>query len=368
MAVAVDEPRHDALPFEVHRRVGGRWRPGADGGDLAVVDDQPRVAEHTARPFPERRVARVQLADVGDHRRVGHSPAAVHTARIDRVERGPDVDALVHAVADDVLAADDDVAHIVGRGGEHDRGDRIGAVGAGEARTVECDGDEVGETAGRERASRPPEALVAVHGRGGRAGRPGCACRGEAMPAARRARSRASPRTGRSPRASRSRRTARSRRVASAAVGPIPSASSRSVVAQTQHAAPPSASRRMSESVTWVACTAVNRSLSAPEPSEQLHRRAAVAARHSSFSAAARTRGRAARRRVSRPSRQRHAIESGSTARTEWIAAADPARRAHRRARRPARPTDRACRRRTGVARRSPADRSRRGGSRCRAA
>ncbi len=108
----------------------------------------------------------------------------------------------------------------------------------------------------------------------------------------------------------------------SAAVGPIPSARSRSVVGQMQQRDRHAASISMSRSLTCVACTAVNRGLSAPTSSSTWTgvrpvRGEALGVllrllRHVGMDDGIALAGEA------RPRRPSH---SGRTARTEWIAA-----------------------------------------------
>ncbi len=161
-----------------------------------------------------------------------------------------------------------------------------GSVPANRGR-IQRNGGEVGERADGDRtgiaASRgcelrrrsPPSAAHRVDG-----------CPGRGWPIVGSARSPGSPRTGRRSRGSRCRSSSRCRAARRSAVGPMPSARSRSVVGQ-MHTVEPAARRtsRCPSAVRWVAWMAVNRSPSAPSRAAVRSACTPYAATHCSFSA-----------------------------------------------------------------------------------
>ena len=207
-----------------------------------------------------------------------------------------------------------------GRGGEDDGRDRLLRARAGEADAVERDGGEVGERAGLD-AGRPP----ASRARRSRSPSPRAAGRSR----------RCTPRTPVASRSSSSIARASSNGsmtaceslpVASEApasssrrAGPMPSARSRSVVGQRQAVTPAPPSSATSSSVRWVAWTAVKRSDSAPASASSPVGVRPCAARHSSFSFGCSETCACSGRPAAHAATIR--ADSGSTARTLWIAA-----------------------------------------------
>ena len=206
------------------------------------------------------------------------------------------------------------------RGGEDDGRHGFLRARAGQAHAVERDRREVGERARLEPAALgPAERRVAARGRRAQQLRGAGARR--ATPVARRSSSsiaRAS--SNRSITACESLPTAsdapasRSRRA-----GPMPSARSRSVVGHRQTVTPAPPSSATSSSVRCVAWTAVKRSDSAPASASSAVGVRPCAARHSSFSAGCSETCACSGRPAAHAATVR--ADSGSTARTLWIAA-----------------------------------------------
>ena len=220
MGVAVDEARQDAPPRGVDAPVGG-GAGGAHGDDAIALHHHGRVRPDAEGPVAELGVVGDEQADVvDDHRGDAHdactaaSPDTVRSSS--RATSMPDM----ATVGDDDLAADHDMVH-VGRGArEHDGLQRMSGVGPGQAHRPEVDGHQVGRgTDGQGPDLRPADAGVAVDGGRPRAGRRPGGDPARRCAAARAARRRGPPRTGRSPRASRCRASGGLRRRAAAEPG-----------------------------------------------------------------------------------------------------------------------------------------------------
>ena len=303
-----------------------------------------RRREHAAAPVAERRVVRVEAGDAVDD---GGRHVALHTSAIERSSAATTSSAPVGAVAHDVLAADDDVAHVGRRRREHDAAARCRSRScAGEADAVEADRHEVGEAAG-ERSSPPSPA----EGDGSRSSSPrrattptGLGPAPSRRAAARRARRRAPPRTGRSPRASPIRGTASpraKRRGRSDPVGEVALGRRADAAARRGR----SASSPTSRDVTCVAWTAENRS-SRPGVARTAARRACSRTRPRQSVVLLRLLGHVGVEHgavLARPRRRRSAIACGSTARTEWMAAPSRAAGRLRRRRAPSTRSAHAC-------------------------
>ena len=286
-----------------------------DRGHAPVLDHQRGVADEPERALAERRVAGDEQADVVDDERRS-------SARAPRAARAATSSAHVRAVAHDPAPADHDVAH-VGRAPRRTPRTRRRARARVPARRTPSS-ETVARSASAPGSSRPAvgpaERRVAVRGRGAQqlAARGGG--RARRWPAARRARSRAPPRTGRSRPASRCRRrAARRRRAAAARARCRRRGRARSSGTGSRSRRPRRAARRPS-SVTCVAWTAVKRSRQRAGVGEQRGRRAAV--RGQALLVLGRLLGDVRVQRPLRaPTRRRPRADSGSTARTLWIAA-----------------------------------------------
>ena len=172
-------------------------------------------------------------------------PSMTVVTRSAAPQLGGDVERRVLAVAHDDAAADDDVAHVGGRRGEHGARQRVVDGGARRADRVEGDRRQVGEGAGLDAAGVGPAEAERGRARSPSAAAPAASWRPRSSVARRSSSSTARASSSRSMTACESlpsvRRAPASRR---ANVGPMPSARSRSVVGQMQHeqrAAPSSA-------------------------------------------------------------------------------------------------------------------------------
>ena len=237
MAVAVDEAGHHAPAVGIDGGVGRRRLSGPDLDDFVADHDHPGVAELAGRARADHRVVGEQPADPLDDGRAGtHRSTAPR--RGDRpVECRRDVDSLMGSVVARRRRRRRPRAHV----GRHAAANTTAASGSRQRSEPARRGlsnatvDEVGQRADRQAASAgPPEAFVA-RSRGGTVSRSAGRWVPRRSDARRSSSSIAlvssngsitaweSEPTQRSTPASRQRR-----------VGPIPSASSRSVVGQMQ--------------------------------------------------------------------------------------------------------------------------------------
>ena len=260
MGVTVDEAGDDATAGGVDTGVAD-CAARLDRLHRLTVDDERHVAPQTEHAVAVLVAVGDEQSDVVDHER--HDAASRRRGSRPRARRRRrDCSGADHARRG--AAVDDDVGHVSGGRGIDDRRERIIGRHAGGARRTHVDGYEVSGGADRNHAGLgPPQRTMPFGGCGGEqiCDEVGAARRPKR--AARRARPRAPPRTGRSPHASRTRGTSahpRSRNRRSA----IPSARSRSVVGHMHTVLCEFASKVTSCSVRCVACTAVKRSLSTP--------------------------------------------------------------------------------------------------------
>ena len=310
VGVAVHEPRDHAPPAGVEALVaGGAGR--LHRGHEPVLEHERGVAHRAERALAELRIPGHEQADVVHHER-GH-PASASSAR----PRRPATRARRRARSS---------AHRSSRGARRPPPRRTRRTPR-RARAPCRPGARCPATPWRGPRARPARSARRRPSRAPRtrprslpaAARPPGAGRGRPWPAARRARSRAPPRRGRRSRSSRCPRPAPAPPSRSSRPFPIPSARSRSVVGHRQQVAPAPPSRATSAAVTWVAWTAVKLPDSAPASASSAVGVRPCFSRHSSFSAGCSETCAWSGRSPAHSATTR--ADSGSTARTLWMAA-----------------------------------------------